>query len=136
MRFCDEKIQNHLLNGGKIKRRSRNFPMLLSDDGGFCYQCDYIHTYCLNRGDLTANDWEIIEPKYDWEKIIKDKVLCVFWDNDDCIKDDYYILGYLTDANDKRSLKYQRHSGDLYKYCKPFNSAEFKIAKDLKEYEK
>lgn len=134
MKFCDERIQKHLLNGGKIKRRSCNFPMLLSNNGGFCYQCDYIHTYCLNRGDLTADDWEILELEYDWNRIIKDKILCVFSDN----KDFKYLFytGLLQEFNNKSSLPFKEKDGVEFHYCKPFNPAEFNIAKDLKEYEK
>lgn len=31
---------------------------------------------------------------------------------------------------------YITSQGTRYKYCKPFNPAEYNIAKDLKEYEK
>ena len=82
MKFCDEKIQKHILNGGKIKRESCNFLMFLNNKGFLCYQSDGpIHTCCINSKDLTADDWEIVEPEYNWDKIIKDKVLCIFWNN-------------------------------------------------------
>lgn len=131
MKFCDERIQKHLLGGGKIKRRSCNFPMLLSNNGGFCYQCDYIHTYCLNRGDLTADDWEIVEPEYNWDKIIKDKILCVFSNEENYRNVRLSRLSLISDG------KFKLLGGLSYNYCKPFNPAEYyKIAKDLKEYEK
>lgn len=136
MKFCDERIQKHLLNGGKIRRKlgSCNIIANISENGFIYDNSKTFYIFC--KEDLTADDWEIVEPEYDWDKIIKDKVLCVFWDSDDCVDDIFYTLGYLTGFNNERSLRYQRHSGDLFDFCKPFNPAEFNIAKDLKEYEK
>lgn len=132
MKFCDERIQKHLLNGGKIKRKSDNFPVFLNDNNGLLsYQSDgYARTSCINKKDLTADDWEILEPEYDWNRIIKDKVLCVFWDYGDIIT--VGTLKYVDDRNKFVSREYFSH----FDYCKPFNPAEFNIAKNLKEYEK
>lgn len=133
MRFCDERIQNHLLNGGKIKRESCNFLMFLNNSGFLCYQSDgQVHTCCINNKDLTANDWEIVEPEYDWDKIIKDKILCVFWVG---IEDeDEPRVGYLTRKTAEGF--YVNEWNFLWKHCKPFNPTDYNIAKDLKEYEK
>ena len=76
MKFCDEKIQKHLLNGGKIKRRDFDVEVVLNKDKRL--SCDGSSYYILTQYDLTVDDWEIIEPKYNWDKIIKDKILCVF----------------------------------------------------------
>lgn len=131
MKFCDEKIQKHLLNGGKIKRESCDFLMFLSNNGLLCYQSEcHVHTCCINKKDLTADDWEIVEPVYDWNKIIEDKILCLFSDNKGF---KYNIFSTLRMKDDNL---YYTDNGTTYKYCKPFNPAEFNIAKDLKEYEK
>lgn len=137
MKFCDEKIQKHLLNGGKIKRESCDFLMFLSNNGLLCYQSEcHVHTCCINKKDLTADDWEIVKPEYDWDKIIKDKALCVFYNaNED------YKLGYIRKIwGDGLFQCNVLGNGILHIYdmknCKPFNPAEFNIAKDLKEYEK
>lgn len=130
MKFCDERIQNNLLNGGKIKRESCNFLMFLNNSGFLCYQSDGpVHTCCINSKDLTADDWEIVESKYDWNKIIKDEVLCIFSDDKNF---KYEMISTLTKIDDC----YYTKNGIWYKYCKPFNPADFNIAKDLKEYEK
>lgn len=66
MKFCDEIIQKHLLNGGKIKRESCDFLMFLNNKGFLCYQSEcQVHTCCINKKDLIADDWEIVEPEYD-----------------------------------------------------------------------
>ena len=126
MKFCDKRIQNHLLNGGKIKTKSDNFPVFLNKYGSMCYKDMY---YSINKNDLTADDWEIVEPKYNWDKIIKDKILCVFGKG----INQYYIVGYLQGINSDG--KFELLGGLNYDYCKPFNLVNFNIAKDLKEYE-
>ena len=132
MKFCDERIQKHLLSGGKIKRESCNFLMFLNNNGFLCYQSDGpVHTCCINKNDLIADDWEIVELEYDWDKIIKDKILCVF-SNQENFK--YKAITTL-DRIDKQNDTYFTHQGDWYRYCKPFNPADFNIAKYLKEYE-
>ena len=133
MKFCDEKIQKHLLNGGKIKRESCNFLMFLNNKGFLCYQSDGpVHTCCINSKDLTADDWEILESDYDWDKIIKDKILCVFSHQENF---EFKMISILSKKDEDNDC-YFTSQGTRYRYCKPFNPADFNIAKDLKEYEK
>lgn len=130
MKFCDERIQKHLLNGGKIERKRNSFytNIHIACNGYFVDDdCAY---YELTKSDLTADDWEIVEFKYDWDKIIKDKVLCIFSD-DKNFKDE--IISILTNFDDNY---YYTTNGLWFKHCKLFNPAEFNITKDLKEYEK
>ncbi len=53
---------------------------------------------------------------------------------------DYPILGYLKKYEPDEDYKFDGEMIDSYvanfRKCKPFNPAEFNIAKDLKEYEK
>ena len=136
MKFCDKRIQNHLLNGGKIKRESCNFLMFLNNKGFLCYQSDGpVHTWCINSKDLTADDWEIVESEYDWDKIIEDKILCEFSDDGD-FKDDEKVISILTSIDEYRGF-YYNSQGFRYKYCKPFNPSEYiNVDEYLKEYEK
>lgn len=132
MRFCDEIIQKHLLNGGKVKRSFFIKPIYYNDYSVVFEYNDKEKIYCLNKVDLTAYDWEIVEPEYDWDKIIKDKILCQFWNE---LKEiDPPIIGYLT----KKTAEGFCGKGWYcsWEHCKPFNTAEYNIAKDLKEYEK
>lgn len=134
MKFCNEKIQKHLLSGGKIKRKSDNFPVFLNDNNGLLsYQSDdYTRTSCINKKDLTADDWEILRPEYDWDKIIKDKILCQFWYELEVT--DTPIVGYLT----KKTADGFQGKGwyCIWKHCKPFDSVYFNAAKNIEEYEK
>ena len=132
MKFCDERIQRHLLNGGKIKRKSCNFLMFLNNNGFLCYQSDGpVHTCCINSKDLTADDWEIAEPEYDWDKIIKDKILCVFSDYEDYRT---YVISPLIKVEDN-NFSFKTIDELSYGHCKPFNPAEYNVAKNIKDYE-
>lgn len=126
MEFCNKRIQSHLLNGGKIKRKIYDFMVFLNNNGSLCYLCDC--AYCLNKEDLMADDWEIVKQEYNWDKIIQDEILCVFSDDKD-FKD--AVISTLHNVDEHYTA-----NGILYKYCKPFNPADFHIAEDLKEYEK
>lgn len=135
MKFCDERIQKHLLNGGRIKRKCDSFYKNIHiAKNGYFVDDDYSY-YDITKNDLTADDWEIIEFKYDWDKIIKDKVLCVFSDTEDFKSFNISLLTDIDKINYDEDI-YKTNEGIMYDYCKPFNPAEFNIAKDLKEYEK
>lgn len=132
MKFCDEKIQKHLLNGGKIKRESCNFLMFLNNKGFLCYQSDGpVHTCCINSKDLTADDWEIVEPEYNWDKIIKDQILCVFSDYEDYRT---YVISPLIKVEDN-NFSFKTIDELSYGHCKPFNPDDYNIVKDLNKYE-
>lgn len=99
MKLFDERIQNHLLNGGKIKRRIRPNAIVCIDpfDDMRIFaekKCGNTEEYTFTKQDLIADDWEIIEPEYDWNKIIKDKIFCQFWD--ELEETDEPCFGYLT----------------------------------------
>lgn len=132
MRICDEKIQKHLLHGGKIKRKLETYEVVLHINKNCLFLDDDGDVFNIGITDLMFNDWEIVEPEYNWDKIIKDKVLCMFYDNVEDMEDSH--LGYLTK---KTICGFYRNDGFCaWRHCKPFNPAEFNIAKNIKEYEK
>ena len=132
MRFCDEIIQKHLLSGGKVKRPFFTSPIYYNDYSVVFKYNNKEKIYCLNKVDLAAYDWEIVEPEYNWDKIIKDKILCQFWDG--VKKTDDPCFGYLSK---KAAEGFNRKGWNCsWQHCQPFNPADFNIAKDLKEYEK
>ena len=132
MKFCDERIQKHLLNGGKIKRVDSNCIIYLNDNCELYCESSYPDLYFLVKKDLTSNDWEIVESEYDWDKIIEDKILCVF---SDYIDYRTYVISPLIKVEDN-NFSFKTIDELSYGHCKPFNPADFNIAKDLKEYEK
>lgn len=134
MKFCDEKIQNHLLNGGKIKRTSYVYSIFLNESSkklSYKYQ-DKIIEYSISKDDLTSDDWEIVKPNYNWDKIIRDKILCQFWNELEETDEPY--VGYLTKKTAEEFYRNGCNCG--WKFCKPFNPKDYHIAKNIKEYEK
>lgn len=130
MKFCDEMIQNHLLNGGKVKRSGTDYLIRLNGNNDtVCCKHGYISVYIFKREDFAADDWEIVGPKYNWDKIIKDKILCIFSD------DVAYKINTITTLVSKDEDFYYTNNGTFYVNCKPFNPADFNIAKNIKEYE-
>lgn len=134
MKFCDERIQNHLFNGGKIIHSGLCYPLFLNDDTRLSYKNENneVWGYGLFKRDLTSDDWEIVEPEYDWEKIIEDKVLCVFSDDEDR---GTYVISPLIKVEGK-GFSFMTIEELSYSHCKPLNPADYNIAKDLKEYKK
>lgn len=135
MRFCDERIQKHLLKGGKIKQKNTGFIQFREiwlKDGCLKFVSDDTN-YTVTKESLTSNVWEIIPIKYDWDKIVKDKILCQFWDNNQ--ETQIPCVGYL----EEKAADGFRRCGDGYgawKNCAPVKIEQFNIAKDLREYEK
>ena len=132
MKFCDKRIQNHLLNGGEIKRKlgSCNIIMHIGENGFIFDNSGSFYVFC--EQDLTSGDGEIVKPEYDWDKIIKDKILCVFSHQENF---EYKMISILSKKDEDNDC-YFTSQGTRYRYCRPFNPADFNIAKDLKEYEK
>ena len=130
MKFCDEKIQNHLLKGGKIKRRDIDVVVSINKEKRL--SCDCSKFYILTQYDLIYDDWEIVEPEYDWDKIIKDEILCQFWN--ELKETENPIVGYL----DKKTAEGFCVKGWYcsWEHCKPLNTTDYNIAKNIKEYEK
>jgi hypothetical protein len=133
MRFCDERLQKHLLDGGEIKRVNKDYSYrsIILGNNSFEYT-DNGDYYQLNRKDLEVDDWVIIEPEYDWDKIIENKILCVFSHQENF---EYKMISILTKKDEDNDC-YFTSQGTWYRYCKPFNPEDYKIAKDLKDYEK
>ena len=127
MKFYDKKIQNHLLKGGKIRNNTFEESYVIYIDDNAIIRKDNGEYYTIKGQDLSSDKWEIVKSKYNWNKIIEDKILCVFSDDKD-FKDG--VISTLNNVGD-----YYTANGIWYKYCKPFNPADFNIANNMKEYE-
>lgn len=132
MKFCDKRLQNHLLNGGKIRNNTYEGSYVIYIDDNLIIKKDNGEYYTIKGQDLSSDKWEIVETKYNWDKIIEDKILCVFSYYEDFRTFNISTLVYVDYKNDT----YKSNENVIYNYCKPFNPADFNIAEDLKEYEK
>lgn len=130
MKFCDKEIQNHLLNGGKIKRPFFASPIYYNDfDVVFKYNNDE-KAYHLTKNDLISDDWEIVVDDY-YDDLIDNKILCFFWNEED----EGYDVGYLKSVNKKFSdyrfvgeiLTNMGITFDYYLHCKAVEGKKFNI---------
>ena len=132
MKFCDERIQKYLLKGGKIRNNTFEGSYVICIGNNSIIRKDNGEYYTIKGQDLYSDKWEIVETKYDWDKIIKDKILCVFSHQENF---EYKMISILSKKDEDNDC-YLTSQGTRYKYCKPFNPADFNIVEDLKEYEK
>ena len=130
MKFYDEKIQNHLLNGGKIRNNTYEGSYVIYIGDNYIIKKDNGEYYTIKGQDLSSDKWEIVETKYNWDKIIKDKILCVF---SDCEDFDSFNISTLVNVDYKNNT-FKTNEGIIYSYCKPFDYEEYNVAEDLKEY--
>lgn len=128
MKFCDNVIQNHLLNGGKIKRRlgSCNIIAHIGENGFIFDNCGSFYAFCEN--DLKANDWEIADGYY--EDLIANRNLCFFWNE----STDNFNIGYLIKIKNDNSYHFGAEilrNGytvpNFFKNCKPLNAKDYNI---------
>lgn len=132
MNFFDAKIRNHLLAGGTIKRKNWCTSIGFDKYGQLRWKDKNGYLYEVVMSDLKADDWKTTRPVYDYEKIIQDNVLCLFWD----IGKEPYTIGTLDKFDGSYPFLYHRHNGSYYECCEPFNPKMHNIVTDVNKYVK
>ncbi len=137
MRFCDKRILYHLLDGGEVRRKGSNCVIFYNKDKMLIIKTKInndiiMEPFLLYPYDINSNDWEIVKPEINWNKIIQDKILCIFSDYKDF---KHKTISTLVEVNYNDS-SFKTNEQMLFRYCVPFISTNYKIIKNLKEYEK
>lgn len=135
MKFCDKEIQEHLLKGYTVRYKR---PMLGTYanvrmvEGQLKYfpAPTFTASYIVDNYTLTDDSWEIVEDDFDWDKIIEDKILCVFSDYKD------FRSARISNVSKVSSDLFYTREGKNYNYCKPFVPSEYNIVKNLADYQK
>lgn len=80
---------------------------------------------------LTA-DYTIVEPEIDWDKVIKEKYLCKFWDTGEepSMSNEGYVVSKLECTN---SVCFRNSSGCIWSHCRPLRADEVKLVTNEKE---
>lgn len=133
MKITDEEIRKHLSKGGKIIYPMLRQPLYIDKlDGILTYTSKngMKYVYNLSLADLESNDWEIVPKAYNYDKIIADKILCVFWNDgyEDC-------LNITTLKGISENGHFIDKNNSLYDNCTIFNPADFVIAQNAEDYE-
>ena len=81
--------------------------------------------YTIYAEELLADNWELYkEPEPDWDYIIKNKCLCLFWNDDETTID---ILKY------KYTDGFLANYGGIWKNCRPVRRDEVTFYEDRKD---
>lgn len=88
--------------------------------------------YNLNLVDLKCAEWELYQEPIDWEYIIKNKCLCLFWDDEEI-----YIIGTLVKISEPKyqleDYKYKSNIGKYFKHCHPVRRDEVTFYEDRED---
>lgn len=137
MRF-NETIQDHLLAGGKVKLTIAGhieYVLKLDNWNGRLLRISVdgvrdVTQYDLTRSDLVTDCWEIIPFEIDWNMVIKNKVLCKFYQNG--LPEDYVIRGLANVS----SNRFKDDLGGIWDCCEIIVQSEYKVAKSVDSYYK
>ena len=130
MKLTDKEIIEALKAGKQIK-----------DARGFLYKLDKssvvsdAETGNMLVVDVRAleMDFEIAEPEIDWAKIVREKYLCKFWDNDE-EPDVNCRYGYLENYSFfSKSVFVDNYHKTYWNHCRPLRADEVKLVTDEKE---
>ena len=131
MKFIDRIIQDRLLDGYKVYHgtncyyidKSLASTLMLENASGKM-------AAIIGEKDLSATDWSPFQPSYDYAKILIDRILCRFWNDDDTYSN--YIFGKLGDYKDGR---FNIFGSDLwFDNCEPVNTAAIRSTDNPRVY--
>ncbi len=81
--------------------------------------------------DLHRDDWEFYQEPIDWDYIIKNKCLCLFWNSDNDNKE-YGLLGKIYDNLSKGDYRFYKKFEQHFKHCCPVRRDEVTFYEDKK----
>lgn len=134
MKLTDKAIIE-ALRAGKIIKNLRGYRYKISKvdcftlaDGGIC-------TPNLELRDF-EDDYTIVEPKIDWDKVAEEQYLCKLWNSEEEPQTlgsfDIGTLRTIQEENNK-PVKFYSFGGDWWKHCRPLRADEVKLVTNEKE---
>lgn len=130
MKLTDKNIIEALKAGKKIrinKYPSREAKLI----NGYLEYCDNHKEVLVWVDLLERDDFEIVKPEIDWDKIIKENFLCKFWDGLER-PDVLYHVGILSNF-DKTIQTFTDRAGTDWRHCRPLRADEVKLLDEEKE---
>lgn len=131
MKLTDEKIIEALDAGKRIIMDGCELEA--SRDWLRFHNTGYVVLFSLDL--IKSDNFEIVEPEIDWDKVIKEKYLCKFWDKDEePTRENDYTIGFLGSYFAEYDLKFENSCCYSYwKYCRPLRAEEVKLVTNEKE---
>lgn len=128
-----EELLPEFRKGAKIRRRSwenswyiyyDNEKNGIFDQDGKCdVLCSWFIMDC---------EWELYQEPIDWDYIIKNKCLCLFWNSDNDNKE-YGLLGKIYDNLSKGDYRFYKKFEQHFRRCRPVRRDEVTFYEDKKD---
>lgn len=102
-----------------------------------CCKCEDIwnqddELVSLSFNEIRSDKWELYQEPIDWDYIIKNKCLCLFWDDEEI-----YIIGTLVKISEPKyqleDYKYKSNIGKYFKHCRPVRRDEVTFYEDRED---
>ena len=117
-----EELLPEFRKGAKIRRKhwaSNAFIQNIDDDD-------------IDIKDLYRDDWELYQEPIDWDYIIKNKCLCLFWNSDNDNKE-YGLLGKIYNNLSKGDYRFYKKFEQHFRRCRPVRRDEVTFYEDKKD---
>lgn len=125
-----EELLPEFRKGAKI-RCSDWEPSIYIQQQGNVIVNSYDFVCCLSSDEIISNRWELYQEPIDWDYIIKNKCLCLFWDEGK----ERHVRNFLKDVrnpNCKHPLFYDQN-GIIWDCCRPVRRDEVAFYEDKKD---
>ena len=136
MKLTDKKIIEALKAGKKIRIdncQSREAKLF----NGYLEYCDNHREVLICIDLLERDDFEIVEPDNEWDRLIIDKVLCKFWDKSEepTWNSENWVAGFLVGYSicNGRAYAFECRCAGTWLHCRPLRVDEITLATDEKE---
>lgn len=127
-----EELLPEFRKGAKIRRVDWNEGAYIVCKGTFVVN-NLGKTASLTNSDIVSEIWELYEKPIDWDYIIKNKSLCLFWDDDE--KD--FMIGLLRKISKPfdqfGEYKFKDHKARYWENCRPVRRDEVTFYEDKKD---
>lgn len=123
-----EELLPEFRKGAKI-RCSDWEPSIYIQQQGNVIVNSYDFVCCLSSGDIFSNRWELYQEPIDWQYIIDNKCLCLFWDNDESKK----FAGFLAVVEEDEYVPFLLYGGEYFKHCRLARRDEVNFYEDKKD---
>ena len=126
-----EELLPEFRKGAKI-RCSNWEPSIYIQQQGNVIVNSYDFVCCLSSGEIISNRWELYQEPIDWDYIIKNKCLCLFWNSDNDNKE-YGLLGKIYDNLSKGDYRFYKKFEQHFRRCRPVRRDEVTFYEDRKD---
>lgn len=125
-----EELLPEFRKGAKIRCSDWGEDKYIQKKGGLI-ATDNDFLCSLSASDIFSNRWELYQEPIDWDYIIKNKCLCLFWNSDNDNKE-YGLLGKIYDNLSKGDYRFYKKFEQHFRRCRPVRRDEVTFYEDRK----